>query len=432
MQLLRFIFSRYSEIRCGQATNAALLSITTIILIAPSYALKHEASSGNYQGYTLSLKVSNHAPSIGKPVVFKAKIEPYIDESNIKYQFLINGEPIAEAGMHKVHIFQKSGIYKVSAVATLGRSHLLNSATTRIHVSATWLPPIAAITPEIVIVKTGETAVFQNSSTTDSKSRQWLYWSLSTGHRDNGTTFRINTRRLKEGKYLITLLLRDDHKKESTAHATLVIDNSDQTTSGNNQIIQPTTQNEATSPLTETTPPAKITPDTSTPIDLTFRASHTHRLSGMPIVFWVQNSQIGVNTRLQLNTGDGEQSAWGRQVRYSHTYKRLGTYQAQLFVKNSANATTIVQKNLTVYVWPLWLPILIIGVILLLALIWLFKRRKNKIPATDKSPVTYQHHPDEGYQQITITEESEQKTAALSISQHVDTGTQTLKPSKGK
>jgi hypothetical protein len=427
MQLLRFILSSI---------------ITTILLVTSSYALKHETeffsqpNPSNYRDYTLSLKVSNLAPSIGKPVVFKAKISPYLDESKIAYQFLINGEPIAEAGMHKVHIFQKSGVYNISAVATLGRSHLLNSATTRIHVSEAWLPPIAAITPEVVTVKTGETAVFKSTSNTDPKSRQWLYWRISSGHRDNRATFSINTSRLKEGKYPITLLLRDDHKKESTAHATLVINNT------NSQAITPTSQTVeknnqhdqddlATQDKTANT--KNTSTNTSTLIDLTFHASHTHRFTGFPIVFWVQNTQIGANTRLQLDTGDGELSSWGRRVRYTHLYNNFGTYHAQLLVKTSPNATTsTAQKTLTVYIWPLWLPILIIGVILLLALVWLFKRRKQQLPTTEKSPVTYQHHTDEGYQQITIHEESEQKTASFNINQQVDTGTQTLKPSKGE
>ncbi len=413
--------------------------ITTVILITPSYAVKHETESlsqptpNNYRNYTLSLKVSNHAPSIGNPVVFKAKIEPYLDESKIAYQFLINGEPIAEAGMHKVHIFQKSGTYNVSAVATLGRSHLLNSATTRIHVSKAWISPIAAITPAVITVKTGETAVFQSTSTTDPKSRQWLYWSISSGHRDNRTTFSINTSRLKEGKYPITLLLRDDHKKESTAHATLIINNT------SNQALTPTAQTAeennqydlANQDKTANT--TNTSSNASTPIDLTFHTSHTHRFTRFPIVFWVQNSQIGANTQLQLDTGDGEISPWGRRVRYTHLYHNFGTYQAQLLVKASANApTSTAQKTLTVYIWPLWLPILIIGVILLLALVWLFKRRKQPLPATEKSPVTFQHHTDEGYQQITIHEESEQKTASFTISQQTDTGTQTLNPPKGK
>ncbi len=427
MQLLRFIL---------------MSIITTIILITPSYSLKHETESfsqpnpSNYRDYTLSLKVSNLAPSIGKPVIFKAKIKPYLDESKIAYQFLINGEPIAEAGMHKVHIFQKSGTYNVSAVATLGRSHLLNSATTRIHVSEAWLPPIAAITPEIVTVKTGETAVFQSRSTTDPKSRQWLYWRISTGHRDNRTTFNINTNRLKEGKYPITLLLRDDHKQESTAHATLIINNtSHQAITPTSQTVEENNQHDQHDLATQdkTTNTTNTSANTSTPVDLTFRASHTHRFTGFPIVFWVQNSQIGVNTRLQLDTGDGKLSAWGRRVRYTHLYNNFGTYHAHLLVKASANATTsTAQKTLTVYIWPLWLPILIIGVILLLALVWLFKRRKQQLPVTEKSPVTFQHHTDEGYQHITIHEKSEQKTASFTMSQQIDTGTQTLKPSKGE
>ena len=419
MQLLRFLL---------------MSIITTIILVTPSYALKHETDSfsqpnpNNYRDYTLSLKVSNLAPSIGKPVIFKAKIEPYLDESKIAYQFLINGEPIAEAGMHKVHIFQKSGTYKISAVATLGRSHLLNSATTLVHVSEAWLPPIAAITPEVLTVKTGETAVFQSTSTTDPKSRQWLYWRISSGHRDNRTTFKINTSRLKEGKYPITLLLRDDHKKESTARAMLIINNT------NNQAItstSPTVEGDNHSAQDNLSVQDK-TANTPEQLNLIFHASHSHRFTGFPIVFWVHPPQIGVGTQLKFDMGDGKQSPWGRRVRYSHTYKHSGTYQAQLLVKTSANATSTVQKTLTIRIWPLWLPLLIIGIILLLALVWLFKRRKQQLPVTEKKPVTFQHHTDEGYQQITVHEESEQKTASLTMSQQIDTGTQTLKPSKGE
>lgn len=416
-----------------------LTLLFTLLLTIPSHAIKH-SQAPDYSNYKLSIEASNLVPSIGKPVVFKAKIAPYIDDSNIKYQFLINGEPIAEAGMHKVHIFQKIGNYKVSAVATLGGVHLLNSPTTIIHVSETWRPPSADITPKTLTVKTGEIAVFRSTSETDVKSRQWLYWSISSGHRGSGTTFTVNTSRLKEGKYPVTLLLRDDQQKESSSDALLIISNQATTTSPSEKtpIIEEKTSMSTTEVATEedngkTEKPLSPNQTTLTPIELTFRASHNHRFTGMPIIFWIQNAQIGANTQVQLNMGDGEISPWGKRLRYSHVYKQSGTYSVQLLTRINANKTPI-KQTLTVSIWPLWLPLVILGLILLFTIFLLFKHRSRKrtLPTTPTSPVSYEHYPDEGYQQITIKAESEEKVASFSLSKQLDSGTQTLKPSQGK
>lgn len=435
MPLLRFLCTPHRQ--CYQR-----LITTGVTLILLLYSL---TSYANYDGYSLSINVSDASPEMGKPVVFNAQIEPELDDSQVSYQFLINGQPIAGTSGQKRYSFTKKGTYKISAVATLGNAHLINSSTKIIHVMSQWITPNADITPKTLRLRTGEKAVFRSSSNVDSKSRQWLYWKISSGHRSTGETFRINTSRFREGQYPITLLLRDDRHNESIARAVLIIDNDPTTNPAtqndsqqeaqDTQENQPDNNDDTTATIMQ--PPRTNTTTTSSLTALSFRASHIHRLSALPIVYWVKNSQIGADTVLQLDTGDGKVTPWSRRLRYTHVYDKLGIYTAELRVKERNSAVVQQRHTLTVYIWPLWLPLGIGGGIILLALYLLFRQRKKaailkKTSEQEAAHISYQQHPDEGYQQITITEESEQKTASFTVSQQPDTGTQTLKSSNTK
>ena len=396
-------------------SQLAVLIIMSIIISTPCQARKRGVEQfnlptpANYSGYKLSIEASNHSPEVNQAVIFKASIKPSLPSNKVEYQFLINGAPIAEPGMHKVHMFKESGTYKVSAVAKLGGIYLINSPPVIIHVVDAWVSPIAEITPHTLTVNAGETATFYSLSESDPKSRQWLYWSVSSGHRGSGNKFTIDTSRMLPGNYPIELLLKDDRKSESTDHAFLVISNEE-----NPEVLELEDQQSE-----EIKIPAFL--------DLQLRASNSHRLEGMPVIYWIQNTQIGADTQLQIDTGDSYVSPWGRRLRYGHSYKHFGIYKAQITARTSSPSTQ--QSNtITVYIWPLWLPVLMVIIGLLLAGIPFFKRyqlQKEEAPS-----ITYKYYSDPGYQQIIIS--SEEEIPALHISKKAGNTTQALETvSKG-
>ncbi len=386
------------------------LVITGFLLPSPAHA-KRQVEQFNlpqppsYKHYELRVEASSRRAEAGKPVILKAILSPNIAADEVEYQFLINGSPIKEPGMHKVYIFEDTGTYKVSAVARLGGSYLLNSPPIIIHVIDAWIEPEAAIAPAMLMVKPGQDAIFNSLSETDPQSRQWLYWSASNGHRGRGDRFIIKTDKMEVGKYAIELLVRDDRNRESVAHATLIINDPDE---------------DIETLSLETTDNSPIEGNAAATIDLHLHASHTHRLQNMQIVFWIQNAQPGADTELQLDTGDGIQTPWSKKLRYGHRYERLGVYTARITAR-MPNGTQ--QSNtVTVYVWPLWLPVILLILGLLLAGIPFFRRHQRQQQQPD--PIRYQHLADPGHHQLILPSATE--TPAITIHKSSDAGRQTL------
>ncbi len=396
------------------AIKLLLILLITAFIIPMSAQAKRKVEQYNlpqpqsYKNYELRVEASTRRPQIGKPVILKAIISPEIDPKKIEYQFLINGAPIPEPGMHKVHTFEETGTYKVSAVAKLGGSYLLNSPPIIVHVIDSWIEPEAVISPAVLTVQPGEDAIFTSHSETAPESRQWLYWSISSGHRGSGDKFIIKTNKLKVGKYPIELLVKDDRNRESIANAHLIITDSE------NEVETLTL--DASGNIDNTIP------DTNNSVrhSLQLRTSHTNRLEGMQVIFWIQNAQPGADTELQLDSGDGEITPWSKKLRYGHRYAHFGIYTATI---SSRSPNSNLQSNtVTVYVWPLWLPVMMVILGLLLAGIPFFKRRqRQQIPA---KPIIYQHQPSLGQHQLILT--SDQETPAVRICHDQDTGQQVL------
>lgn len=368
----------------------------------------------NYKSYKLRVEASTRLAEVGKPVILKAILNPQTPPKQIEYQFLINGAPISEPGMHKVHTFRETGTYKVSAVAKLGGVYLLNSPPLVVHVIDAWIEPEAIISPASVVVKQGEPAIFSSESEIDQHSREWLYWSVSTGHRGSGPTFNIPTENLKPGKYPVELIARDDRKRESTASALLVVVDKD------TNIETLTIDGENTQSVT--TPPV-FTGE----LDLQLYSSHKHRLEGMPVVFWIQNAQPGAGTELQLDTGDGKISGWSRRLRYGHAYEHFGIYRANISSKTLSGTNT--SEAITIYIWPLWFPILLMIMGLFLAGIPFFKRQQRR-KSEPEYPIYYTVHEDPGHHQLIVR--SEEQQPSLQVRAHKDSGRQTLESQQGK
>ncbi len=388
--------------------------LVTAFMIPTSVQAKRKVEQYNlpqpqsYKSYELRVEASTRRPEIGKPVILKAIISPQIDPKKIEYQFLINGAPIPEPGMHKVHTFEEIGTYKISAVAKLGGSYLLNSPPIIVHVIDSWIEPEAVISPAVLTVQPGEDAIFTSHSETAPESRQWLYWSISSGHRGSGEKFIIKTNKLVMGKYPIELLVKDDRNRESTANAYLIINDSEKEVE--------TLTLDASGNLDDTIS------DTNNSVRhaLQLHSSHTNRLEDMQVVFWIQNAQPGADTELQLDSGDGEITPWSRKLRYGHRYTHFGIYSAT--ISSRSPNSNLKSNTVTVYVWPLWLPVMMVILGLLLAGIPFFKRRQRQQIAPE--PITYQHQSSLGQHQLILT--SDQETPAVIISHDQDMGQQVL------
>lgn len=368
----------------------------------------------NYKSYKLRVEASSRKVEVGKPVILKAILSPETPPKQIDYQFLINGAPIREPGMHKVHTFRETGTYKISAVAKLGGVYLLNSPPLVIHVIDAWIEPEAIIAPASIVVKQGETAVFGSESEIDQHSREWLYWSVSTGHRGSGPMFSIPTEQLKPGKYPIELIAKDDRNRESTASALLIIVDKD-------------TNVETLTVEGENPDNLSIAPTFNDELDLQLFSSHKHRLEGMPVIFWMQNAQPGAGTELQLDTGDNKVSGWSRRLRYGHAYEHFGIYQARISSKTSTGTKT--SEPITVYIWPLWFPVLLMIMGLFLAGIPFFKRQQ-RLKSEPVYPIYYTVHEDPGHHQLIVNSDDEQPS--LLVRAHKDQGRQTLESRQGK
>ncbi len=356
----------------------------------------------SYANYELRVDASTRRPEVGKPVILKATISPEISPDKVKYQFLINGAPIPEPGMHKVHTFEETGTYKISAVAKLGGSYLLNSPPIIIHVIDSWIEPEAAISPAVLTVQPGQDAVFTSLSETDPQSRQWLYWSISSGHRGSGEKFIIKTDKLAEGKYPIELLVKDDRNRESIANAYLLISTSDEN-------VETLTLDASGGTIDSLGNTKSVSSN-----NIQLRSSHTHRLENMQVVFWIQNAQPGADTELQLDSGDGFISPWSKKLRYGHRYEHFGIYTTKISARSPLGNHH--SNTVTVYVWPLWLPVIMVILGLLLAGIPFFRRhqRQQLVPKA----IQYQHQSDAGQHQLILT--SDKETPALTIRKNTD------------
>ena len=376
----------------------------------------------SYKDYKLKVEASTRRPEVGKPVILKAVLNYEIDAKDVEYQFLINGAPIAEPGMHKVHTFRETGTYKVSAVAKLGVSYLLNSPPVILHVIDSWVAPEAVISPAKITLRQGEDAVFTSLSETDPESRQWLYWSINAGHRGSDDKFVIKTDKLEPGQYTVELIVKDDRKKESITNAYLVIKDKDSpatddsiNNSGND------TKGVETLSLDESGKLQNTTYESDDLLNLELHSSHTHRLEKMQVVFWIQNAQPGADTQLQLDTGDNKITPWGQKLRYGHRYESFGIYTSRI----SARTPEYMLKSnvVTVYVWPLWLPVIMTILGLFLAGIPFFRRRQKQQLAPD--PINYQHYKDPGKHQLILS--SDKESPAIIIGHVKDDGQQRIK-----
>ncbi len=413
------------------ALSTALLATIIVSLLAGQSAnAKRTVEQYNlpnpqsYKDYELRVEASTRRPEVGKPVILKAILNYEINANDVEYQFLINGAPIPEPGMHKVHTFQDTGTYKVSAVAKLGGSHLLNSPPLILHVINSWVTPEAVISPAKLTIRQGEKAVFTSLSETDPESRQWLYWSLSAGHRGSDERFVINTHKLAPGQYTIELIVKDDRKKESITNAYLVIydkdseDPSERGESGDNNGIG--AEGVETLSLDESGHLKPTTYESDDLLNLKLHSSHKHRLEKMQVVFWIQNAQPGADTQLQLDTGDKQITPWSKKLRYGHRYESFGIYTS---IISARTPEYIIKSNrVTVYVWPLWLPIIMAILGLFLAGIPFFRRRKKQHNIPD--PIHYHHHKDPGQHQLILS--SDKETPAIIIGTVKSQGLQSL------
>ena len=398
------------EYRTPPPFSLVILAILSLLLFPATLQAKRKVEQYNlpqppsYSHYELRVEASTRRPEMGKPVILKALISPKININDVEYQFLINGAPTPEPGFHKVHIFEETGTYKISAVAKLGGSYLLNSPPIILHVIDSWLMPEAVITPTVLTVKKGQDAVFTSLSETDPQSRQWLYWSISSGHRGSGEKFIIKTDKLAAGKYPVELLVKDDRNRESTANAFLIISDSDEKVE--TLTLDPNGNLDTPSPTSML--------DTPNPFNLQLRSSHHNRLEDMLVVFWIQNAQPGADTVLQLEAGDGTITPWSKKLRYGHRYTHFGIYTAKISAKSPQG--DLQSNTVTVYVWPLWLPVIMVILGLLLAGIPYFRRhQRQQLPP---KTIQYQHQPDSGQHQLIIG--SDEETPAIRIVKKMD------------
>ncbi|MCK5725335.1 MAG: hypothetical protein KAH22_00765 [Thiotrichaceae bacterium] len=358
-----------------------------------AYAEKAEFNlpvSKSYRHYVLQLNVVNRRPEVEEAIILEADLTPNIAGEKVSYQFYINGRSIGEGGTHRVHSFEDTGTYKITALAKIG-SFLLNSPPVIIHVIDAWKEPEAVIEPQVLTVKQGEPAQFQSLSETASQSRQWLYWSLSTGHKSNKDQFTIDTARLSPGRYPVQLLVKDDRQREAVARAILTIKSKSGKLPGPVVMIE-----EGDSP--EDTDPSKNM------IELKIRSSHQHQLNQMAVVFWLQNTQYGADTELQFDPGDGASYRWDKKIRYSHRYQQSGFYHA--VIRSRSPSGKAESNAVLVIIWPRWLPLVLILLGLLLAILPFYHHYKRQqlaqFIAAQETGFYYQQHSVSGQHQITF------------------------------
>lgn len=401
-------------------SRALVLGLWCLILIVqPSYAQKDKANFSipipkSYNNYSLRVNTSNRRPEVDEVLILKAEVSPVVAADNITYQFYINGRSLGKGGAHRVYSFEDTGTYKITVVATIG-SFLINSPPIILHVVDAWSQPEAIIDPEVLTVKQGEIAQFVSLSEVAEQSRQWLYWSLNTGHKSNLDNFNIDTKRLSPGRYPIQLLVKDDRGREEVARAVLIV-----TSSSVQEPLDVAIESKGS--------PVVKKPDE---VDKKFelRSSHHHQLTYMSVVFWLQNTQYGPDTELRFSPGDNTEYPWSKKIRYNHHYENIGFYSAKMYFRSPEGEGQ--SNSVLVTVWPRWLPLVIMVFGLLLAILPFYRRFRRQQPTDSdqkiESGLGYKHQPAQGRYQITFNATEQEIISFQFEVQHVK-GQQSITP----
>lgn len=374
---------------------------------SPVYADKVDfnlPATKSYSHYALQMNIVNRRPEVEEAIILEAELTPIVAGEKVSYQFYINGRSIGKGGAHRVYSFEDTGTYKITALAKIG-NFLLNSPPIIIHVIDAWKNPEAVIEPEVLTVRQGEPAQFTSLSETALQSQQWLYWSLSTGHKSNEDKFTIDTARLSPGRYPVQLLVKDDRKNEAVARAILTI-KTKASLSGPTVVIE-----EGDSSEESASDNSKLLPA------LEARSSHRHQLNQMPVVFWLQNTQYGADTELQFDPGDGSYYPWSKKIRYSHRYQGSGFYHAVIHSRSPSGKAK--SNTVLVSIWPRWLPLVIVLLGLLFVVLPFHRHYKRQqlaqFMATQETGFYYKQYSASGRHQITFYSTDQLEVLSVSL-----------------
>lgn len=176
------------------------------------------------QKYKVELSTNKATVDEKQSINLTAKVNPRPASSKVEYRFVINGKTHRSDKSTMQHRFDKAGNYTASVKALVEGEGTFNSQIIDITVNMVWERPIARIEPAIISIEKGETATFNNASTSrHADANLQASWTDPTGKIHEGDTVSIDTQALQEGKHTLKVKVTDKEGKTAEASASILV-----------------------------------------------------------------------------------------------------------------------------------------------------------------------------------------------------------------
>ena len=346
---------------------------------------------------------------VGEPIVFKTKITPENDLSNVHYVYNINDTKKANINSNFEWTPEVEDTYTVSVTAYNDNGILAKSESYILDITAGWEKPIAKLLPAKLELNKGEQAELVSNSTYDLNSGLKYEWISSTGHSGNKKTFTFDTSDIDMGSYDITLTVTDDKNNQSTATANLILQDS------NLSAVKST----ASAGIVEFTGTHTGQGDSNLKPSIHLNVSKQLVQTDQPIKFNMQvKPQPSAGTLYYYQLGDKKRREWLKTPAFEHRYKEFGSYSVRAVVKQGGQ--THFSKSVTVWVWS---PLLLatiggIGSFLLGLMWWWTKRIHSKTGRTSSYGEISEHQvplPNRKYDKNDIVTEKRDSNTLKSV-----------------
>ena len=266
--------------------------------------------------YILDIVIKNTAPiailsASPNPVLSQSLVSFFgnnsydLDGNIMKYSWDFgDGSIISQGTAFESHAYSKPGTYRASLTVT---DNIGDSATANLLVTVTNRNPIARITYSSLNVKAPGSLTFNGDTSSDPDGIIASYnWTVSNGLSAATPIATFNF--IREGIYIVTLLVTDDSGGTNSTSVTVVV-----------------------------TPPDNILPIAILDVDknfglindtFTFNASKSYDTDGSIVLY-------------QLDFGDGTSTRFTSSAPISHIYKSVGVFTAKLSITDNRNGVSV-------------------------------------------------------------------------------------------
>lgn len=305
--------------------------------------------------------------------------------------------------------------------------------TLSIAPSKAWQKPNAVISPSTIKVVQGEKARFYSQSTYDAAAQITSSWTSKTGQKTTGNRFKIDTHKLKEGRYWIKLSIKDNKNYTDTASAVLLV-------TAKQSTLEKDAKKEAQA--AKETPKSKLSIN-SKPIDKQVEVEPTTNKPAesnkkiTPQQETINSNYIEALTIEANNTTESNESALSSEtpIQKPKDSSTLTMSEVNSQHKESArDSGSMPSKNVETntedsdYYWFVWVWLLLVLFIIgtLLLILWRYRQR-HRMRAT---AIDFQPKADAGKQEILMDSQTPLQT--IHFNPQIDKGEQEVSVDRSK